>query len=172
MLFRSGLGLNLYRNKLKGNFLIFAAGTGIVPVFDLICLTLRYVAYKISREKYGINDNLLLLGEDKFFNENIAQDYCLSLYLTYKNLSSSIALDFLKEFQEINKIYKLNIFKLYLRFSNEDKWDENFLIEKIEGSTAVIEKVYIIGPSGFCRDLREGLKCHKVHINQENIIIV
>lgn len=138
---------------------IFAAGTGVIPIIDLVFLTLRYIVYKISAKFFREKNNILLEEDVSFFQKNIFPDYSLNLCVSFKDVSSAICLDVFKELQNLNSSYGMNIFNLHVRFSREEKWNEQFIKEKLfKNAQSDIEKVYIIGPSKFCFNIKSELK--------------
>jgi hypothetical protein len=150
--------LNLSGNKLKGIHWIFSAGTGIIPIFDLISLTLRFLVQKISLRWFKEKKNLLLPEEETFFFNNIEIDYKLNLCLTFKNPSYAIGLELIKQMKELDDEYNMNVFNFHIRYSDEEKWDERFLGDNVfKHIDKLIERVYIIGPSLFCKQVSSSL---------------
>ncbi len=163
--------MNLFNNKLEGNYIIFAAGTGIIPFIDLISFTLRYAADKVAREKYSAYDNLLFPNESASFSKIVGKDYKLHLFVSFSDPESAIFIDVCRELDKLDKKYSLNLFEFTVRISCIDKqrWNENFIKKKLENVD--IKKVLIIGPVSFMDDIKRDLIASNVADKQQIYLV-
>jgi hypothetical protein len=61
--------LNFFSNTLKGTYVIFAAGTGIIPFIDLIAFTVRYMTYQINWQILKGKQTLIIPKEKELFDK-------------------------------------------------------------------------------------------------------
>ena len=166
--------MNLFENKLKGTYIIFVAGTGIVPVIDLICFTLRYMVDKISVIlKKTKKRNLIFPNENLHFDEIISPDYKLYLYVTNVSKYSVIYIDLFIKMKNLDKKYKLDIFKLTTWYSSdgEEKWDNKFVHSQLLKYKNSINKIILSGPVRFMDTIKNAIY-EKEIIRRDKIIIV
>jgi len=169
-----GIGLNLFENQLKGTNIIFAAGTGIVPVIDLICFTLRYMVDKISVIlKKTKKRNLIFPGENLHFAEVVSPDYKLHLFVSNVSKYSVIYIDLFLKMKKLDKKYKLNIFKLTTWYSSdeEEKWDNKFVHSNLLKIKYSINKIFLSGPVRFLDVIKHAIY-EKEIVRRDKIIIV
>ena len=165
--------MNLFENKLGGSYVIFAAGTGLLPFIDLISFTLRYAAHKVSKDVYSCSDNILYPTEASDFEKIVGNDFQLHVFISFANLNTAFFLDVCEKLEKFDLKYNLNIFKLYIRISsvNRVKWDEYFMKEKLGSICKNINKTMIVGPIGFMDDVRRDLISSGI-VKSENIFLV
>ncbi len=153
------MGLNIHDNKLKGTHVVFAAGTGIVPFIDLITFTLRYMVYKVSKNHFKKEDNLLLNNENATFKDILDPSFRIHLFTTFANPESAIYMNVFQELEKLDQKYNLDVFKLTTRYSSEktERWNKNFIHKNLTPIKSAINRVYLIGPVPFMDDIKAGL---------------
>jgi ferredoxin-NADP reductase len=152
-----GLGLNL--SILEGTYVIFAAGTGIIPFLDYISFTLRYMVYQVNKIRNPNNNNLLFPEEEDIFQNQVNSNFKVLLFYSVTEYNSALFLNVLENLSEYDKNNNLNIFNIELRVSSENKvrWDDDFMRKKLINH-ADINKVFIVGPIGFMDDIKSALQ--------------
>ena len=117
------LGPGLMLTELKGNYLAFAGGTGLVPFLDLL--------YLIWQQR------------DELVN------FQFTLYVSFRSENDSIFLNLLRKLQE--KISR-NVFRLII-ITQRDEVTPQLGQLLVSFSTIVFNKIWICGPSGFSRTI-------------------
>ncbi len=153
--------MNLFDNRLENIHVVFAAGTGVIPFLDLVAFILRYAVHKISKEKYQINSNLLIVNEAETFNQIVSDNFQLHMYVSFRDRQSALFLDILEDLAKIDLKYSLNLFKLHAIINNETGKDhimnENFMLSEFDSMKDSISKFYIVGPIGYMEDITNNI---------------
>lgn len=132
------LGPGLMLKELKGNYLGFAAGTGLVPFLDLVYLI--------------------------WLNKSTLKDFSFTLYVQFRDWADGFCLDLLERVQEkiLDDVFKL-IIVAGVRNTTHSELIESFLAD-------FYDKVWICGPSGFCRNIYKVLIENGVE--KKNIVVM
>lgn len=141
-------------------------GTGNLPYLDFISFILRFIFFKIPKDHFQFNDNLI-------DNENfdcIDKSFKLVVFASYYNEKSSLMHKLLKEADRLNKKYKLELFEYYHDFNKSDSkttWDNTFFNEKFKTEFDFIQNVYLCGTIKFIEMMRDEMKnTDKIYENQ------
>jgi hypothetical protein len=156
-----GTGLNLFSNVLRGTNVIFAAGTGIIPFIDLIAFTVRYMTYVISKREFKERENFIVPKEKSIFNkisENMMNPpFRICLFYSNSTHASALYMDVIEGLSALDKKYKLNMFRLYTRYSGEERWDSKFIQNNLRSERGLIDKFYLVGPVQFMEDIQNSV---------------
>ncbi len=165
--------MNLFDNILQGTYVIFAAGTGILPFLDLVSYTLRYIVDKISRMKFNEANNLIHLSEKLSFEKNVKDSFKLHLYATFSNFESCLYEDVCEQLAQLDKKYELNIFKYNLRISAIHKyhWNQQFMKDNLSSCKEDINKVFIVGPVAFMEDIKRDILLSEVVLPDQILLV-
>lgn len=161
--------MNLFDSKLHGSYVIFAAGTGIIPFLDLVAFTVRYAAYKVAYEHFNYMDNYLEQKEVSSFEEIVGITFKLHVFVTFADADSTIFLDVMTRLQGLDKQYNLGLFKLHTRVSskNKEKWDSKFIQDNLSGFKEEINSVMIVGPTAFMDEIKRDVVSSGVATNEQ-----
>ena len=142
-----------------GTYVVFAAGTGIIPFIDLITFALRYMVHTISVKHFKYNNNLLLKNEEATFKDIVHPSFKIHLFVTFSNPESAIYMNVFQELEKLDQKYNLNVFKLTTRYSSEktERWNKSFIKNNLYQTRNSINKIYLIGPVPFMEDINVGL---------------
>lgn len=117
---------------------------------------LRFITYKIAKDKYNFNGNKIF-DEEEF--SIIDDDFKLIYFSSFTDESSSVYHNICQKLESLDSQYNLNIFKYYPRFSNrsEMRWDTNYLNNILSPLKNKINKAFICGPTKFLDDIKKSL---------------
>jgi hypothetical protein len=148
-----GVGLGL-KGTLRGTHVIFCAGTGIFPFIDLIAYTMRYTVDKVNNRNPNLDKNYMV---DESFD--IADDFKLVLFASFPTQKGSIFTDECNKLKKLCEKYDLNTFEYILRISSltKERWNSNYIYDKLFKYVNNIEKVYLVGPIQFMDDIKGSL---------------
>lgn len=156
-----GPGLNLFYNALRGTNIIFAAGTGIIPFIDMIAFAVRYMTYVISKKEHKERENYILKKEKSIFNKisgnMMNPPFRICLFYTNNSYGSSLYMDVIEGLLALDKKYKMNMFRLYTRYSGGDRWDSKFIQDNLKSERGLIDKFYLVGPVQFMEDIQNSV---------------
>ena len=147
---RKGVGLGITRGD-NGSYVAITAGTGIVPMMDLVCYLFRKnvseAATKSGFRVQGFKDEAFdLLGEN----------FRLELWASFVKRDEVVGLDILQTLSEISEKEGFNNFTLKLRISSErsPRWDANFVQMNFNPN---VDGVFIRGPQEFNWKMEDNL---------------
>lgn len=135
-----GVGLGLKSaNKISGNYIAIAGGSGIFCFIDFVAFTLRYMNHIVNKSIVEIYPN-----EDFSY---VNSDFKLIYFSSFKDKEEAIMNDFCEKMAEIDKKFKLNVFEFYPRISSVDKsrWDDKYMESKL-GNGKNIARIFLCGP--------------------------
>ena len=164
-----GKGHDIDFNSLKGTYMLFVGGTGILPYMDLFAYMVRNVIAKNSP------NNCILSGE-KFDHD--MSDVHLILYTYNQNEQNAVGYDFVSQMAEVYKHFGIeNQFTLVPKFTRQGdkRLDKEAMFEILtnQKNSSGLDKIWVCGPPPmnnlFYRYIKEISK--KVGIDTLNIDI-
>lgn len=136
-----GLGLGLNKSS-NGSYLALTAGTGMVPLMDVVMYQLRR---NMRIYGAGLNIDLQTIMHEPL--DFLGDDFNLELWGNFRKSGEVVGLKYLHAAQRVSEISGKNNFHLNLRLSEEEetpRWNEDFMRKKLEGKK--FEKIFIRGP--------------------------
>ncbi len=148
-----GVGLGIEKQD-NGHYVAITAGTGIVPMMDLVCYLFRKNLTEAASGK-----GVAITGfEDERF-DLLGDNFHLELWATFAKREEVVALELLQTLEELSEKGGFNNFKLRLRISSEGdpRWDQDFVQMNMNTKA---EGVFVRGPQDFNQRMEEYLvKC-------------
>jgi len=172
-----GMGLELTKYA-KGQHLIFACGTGILPFLDLFDFMLRKVIDEILTETEGkeVADKINIFQQN--YSETFDPSFRITLYAAFPATDDFLGLEIVQKLCQLCKIHNKPYFEAFIKISQkgtnlEDVIMLNSRFTKEVVQSAVredLEKVYICGTPQFNKELSDLLS--QIEVRTDKILFV
>ncbi|CAG9332730.1 unnamed protein product [Blepharisma stoltei] len=152
IILKGPLGTGLCLSQLKGHYLAFAGGTGIIPFLDLV--------YYIWKDAITNQDYFAPASS----NTQRVNHFSLKIYIAFKNEEVAFAHDL---FKATSELVGEKVLKVFYKTSSTEKSQAPVIIKSLIDDE--IDLAWICGPSGFDRFVHDtlvegGLDNHKIMI--------